>query len=237
MTVRAGGPGEGIRALRRLREATPTPLPFPPASIPKPAPGEDRRNVVGCDFCSEPIGADGDRRTHRHVVDTEARELRCVCPPCALLFEDAVGGRYRGVGERCLSDPGFTLSDAQWAVLDIPVGLAFFFRNSTVGRLLAFYPGPAGATESLLEPEAFETVLAATPLREALRDDVEALLIRQVGTPPVRQAFLVPIDVCYELVGLLRSHWEGFAGGPVAREHIDALFDRIGAQARPAVKT
>ena len=35
------------------------------------------------------------------------------------------------------------------------VGLAFFFRNSALDRTVAFYPGPAGATESELDLKAW----------------------------------------------------------------------------------
>ncbi len=44
--------------------------------------------------------------------------------------------------------------------------------------------------------------------------------------------YLVPIDACYELVGLLRMHWTGFDGGPEARADIDAFFERVRSRVR-----
>ena len=38
------------------------------------------------------------------------------------------------------------------------------------------------------------------------------------------KAYLVPIDVCYELVGLVRLHWKGFDGGEEAWGAINAFF-------------
>ena len=65
--------------------------------------------------------------------------------------------------DRYLSFPGFELGPGQWDELEIPVGLAFFFRNSILGRTVAFYPGPAGATESELPLDAWDAVVAAQP--------------------------------------------------------------------------
>ena len=55
--------------------------------------------------------------------------------------------RYRAVPDRYLAFPDFALSRRKWEALQIPVGFAFFFRNSDLDRTVAFYPGPAGATE------------------------------------------------------------------------------------------
>ena len=95
-----------------------------------------------CEMCAEPIADD-----HRHVVDTAGRQLMCVCRGCYLLFTDSAADlRYRSVPDRYLSFPDFAVDRLGWEALQIPVGLAFFFRNSTLGRVVAFYPGPAGAT-------------------------------------------------------------------------------------------
>ena len=44
--------------------------------------------------------------------------------------------------------------------------------------------------------------------------------------------FLVPIDACYQLVGLIKIHWKGFDGGQEAWEEIDGFFERIRGRAR-----
>src|SRR3954447_10282515 len=102
-----------------------------------------------CDLCGASIAPD-----HRHVLDVGARELMCACRPCALLFDrDAAGagGRhYRLVPDRGLSVDDHALDDVAWADLRLPVDMAFFFRSTPAERVLAFYPGPMGATESLL---------------------------------------------------------------------------------------
>jgi hypothetical protein len=179
-------------------------------------------------MCSEPIG-DG----HSHVVNLESRQIMCTCRACYLLFthQGAAGGRYRAVPDRYLHDPSFQLGEGQWEALQIPVRVAFFFDNSDLGRVVAFYPSPAGATESLLPLEAWADVVAANPAMTGLAPDVEALLVRRAGE--AFECFLVPIDACYELVGLVRMHWKGFDGGQEAWEAIDGFFDAVRERCRP----
>jgi hypothetical protein len=109
------------------------------------------------------------------------------------------------------------------------------FRNSVQQRTIAFYPGPAGATESELPLEAWESVVAANPSLGLLQADVEALLVRapERGRPGFT-CNLVPIDACYELVGQLRRVWRGFDGGRDAQEVMEAFFDTVSQRSRPA---
>lgn len=161
-----------------------------------------------------------------------ARSLLCACRACTLLLDrrGAGGGHYRLVPERRLRLDGFRLDDALWAGFRIPVELAFFFRSSAAGRVVAVYPGALGATESQLELEAWQELEAANQVLGELEDDVEALLVNRAGGR--RQHFLVPIDDCYRLAGILRAHWKGFAGGAEVWREIDAFFERLGAQAQ-----
>ena len=46
------------------------------------------------------------------------------------------------------------------------------------------------------------------------------------------ECFLVPIDACYELVGIVRRHWKGFQGGEEAWRAIEGFF--AGLRARSA---
>lgn len=175
-----------------------------------------------CEMCADPIADQ-----HQHVVNVAARQLMCVCRGCYLLFTDAGATlRYRAVPDRYLSFPEFALGRTEWEALQIPVGFAFFFRNSGLGRTVAFYPGPAGACESELDMAAWAAV-SDDPRVALLTDDVEALLVRapDSGHPP--DCFLVPIDACYEFVGGLRLLWRGFDGGTQAREFIDGFFARV----------
>jgi hypothetical protein len=170
---------------------------------------------------------------HRHVVDVHRRRLLCTCAPCTLLFVpvEAGGGRFRAVPDRVLRDSTAGPSPADWDALQIPVGVAFFLRHGDDGRVSAFYPSPAGATECLLDLEAWQRVVASCPLVGQAEPDVEAVLARRgdVGV----ECFVVPIDICYELVGTLRLRWKGFDGGHDARAAVTALFDRVRDRAVP----
>jgi hypothetical protein len=197
--------------------------------IRRPRPRPEVRAGERCDLCTEPISDE-----HGHLVDLEARNLMCSCRGCYLLFtsEGAGGARYRAVPDRYLAFPDFQLSPAQWDSLQIPVGVAFFFLNSALGRVAAFYPGPAGATESELALDTWEEVVAANPVLATLQPDVEAFLVRAERNRGGAECFLVPIDACYELVGYLRRLWRGFDGGREARDAMDAFFERVRARAR-----
>jgi hypothetical protein len=188
---------------------------------PRPRPGER------CELCAALIPDE-----HGHVVDLESRALMCACRPCYLVFapQGAGGTRFRAVPDRYVSFPDFALSPTQWDALQIPVGVAFFFMNSSLDHVAAFYPSPAGATESLLSLDSWCEIVAANPDLGTLQPDVEAFLVRSAdrrsGTAQA-ECYLVPIDVCYELVGQLRRLWKGFDGGTEAHAALDAFFDRV----------
>ena len=182
-----------------------------------------------CDMCAEVIGAE-----HSHVVDIESRQLMCTCRGCYLLFSTPdAHQRYRAVPDRYLSFPDLALSTADWDSLQIPVGLSFFFHSSVLGRVVAFYPGPAGVAESELDLSTWDNVVAANPHLRALTADVEALLVTAPNDKADARCFLVPIDACYELSGRLRMVWHGFDGGTEAREQIAAFLDHVSQRSRP----
>ncbi|MCA1654960.1 MAG: DUF5947 family protein [Pseudonocardiaceae bacterium] len=162
---------------------------------------------------------------HGHVVDIENRALMCACRPCFLLFTrpEAGGSRYRAVPERYLHDPHRPLTNVEWEGLGIPVGSVFFLRGAD--GMSAFYPSPAGATECLLDLDAWAALGTEHPLLAEAEPEVEAILIR--STDDTVEYFLVPIDVCYQLVGMVRIYWKGFDGGQEAHEHIDSFFADI----------
>ncbi len=184
-----------------------------------------------CEMCSESIADE-----HQHVVNVAGRQLMCVCRACYLLFTDNNAElRYRAVPDRYLAFEEFALDRRAWEALQIPVGVAFFFTNSALGRTVAFYPGPAGACESELDLDAWNAIGGADPRVGLLADDVEALLVRVPDTENAQpQTYLVPIDACYEFVGRLRLLWRGFDGGQEARAFMDGFFSEIEAR---AVKT
>ena len=189
----------------------------------RPAPMTGER----CDMCAEPIAED-----HPHVVNLESRGLMCTCRGCYLLFTDQHAElRCRAVPDRYLSFPGFTSDPRHWDELQIPVGLAFLFHNSVQGRTIAFYPSPAGATESELPLEAWGRIVKENPELEVLLPDVEALLVRHVDGSAMCN--LVPIDACYELVGRLRLLWRGFDGGREVHAAMDEFFTKVDTRSRP----
>jgi hypothetical protein len=191
---------------------------------PAPAPGER------CEMCTESL----DER-HAHVVDLTGRSIMCCCRACGMLFTStaAARGRYRTIPDRWLGDPDLVMTDRDWDRFQIPVRLAFFFRNSVQERVVAMYPGPGGATESDLPLDAWDDLLADSPLGRELQPDVEALLVDrgEAGAPP--SCYLVPIDACYELVGRLRLSWTGFDGGPQARADIADFLATVHERSRP----
>lgn len=179
-----------------------------------------RAAIEQCDLCSEGIAPE-----HSHLIEPGTRQLLCACEACALLFDNRQGTKYVRVPRRVLSLQGFRLTDDQWDDLMIPVGMAFFFYNSTEGRMMAYYPSPAGPTESLLTLEAWEEVARDNPIVREMRPDVEAVLANRLGD--AREYFLAPIDKCYELVGLIRTNWRGLSGGQEVWKEIARFFNQM----------
>jgi hypothetical protein len=169
---------------------------------------------------------------HGHVADIAEHRLLCVCRPCALLFapRGAGAGRFRAVGEEVRRVGDLRLTDADWDALAVPVDLVFFFRQTGVDRLLAFYPGPGGATQSELDLTAWSTVTVANPVLDEIEPDVEAVLLRRHEGQS--SAYLVPVHRCYELVGVVRSWWKGLAGGTEVWSRIAAYFDDLDRHSR-----
>jgi Family of unknown function (DUF5947) len=175
-----------------------------------------------CELCSEPIPTE-----HRHLLNVTTREIMCACRPCSILFDRraASEGRYRIIPDRLLFLEDFEMGDAQWESLRIPVDMAFFFYSTPAERVMAFYPSPMGPTESLLKLSAWEELEESNPVLGEMERDVEALLVNRVRG--ARENFLVPIDECYRLVGLIRMHWRGLSGGREVWEEIERFFENL----------
>jgi hypothetical protein len=182
-----------------------------------------------CELCGEVIPPD-----HRHLLEVATRELRCTCRACSILFDrpEAAEGRFRLVSDRRLAVADFALDDVMWAELRLPVDMAFFFHSTPAGRVMAYYPSPMGPTESQLELTAWTALEAANPILRTLAPDVEALLVDRVRGN--RRHWIVPIDECYALVGLIRGHWRGLTGGSELWEEIGTHFEALDRRARPA---
>jgi hypothetical protein len=112
--------------------------------------------------------------------------------------------------------------------------MAFFFHSTPAERVVAFYPGPMGATESLLELGAWEAIEGANPVLAGMEPDVEALLVNRARG--ANDCWLVPIDDCYGLVGLIRTRWRGLTGGKDVWEEIGRFFAALDRRARRMTK-
>jgi hypothetical protein len=165
-----------------------------------------------CELCAATVP-----ETHAHLIDLETRRLLCACAICR-----SVGGKYRMVPSRYVTEPSMRFTPAEWETLGIPVGLVFFVVNSRLARTFACYPGPAGATESVLPLETWPALAARYAWVADLAPDVEALLVRR--TDDGYRCFIVPLDACYELVGRIRRTWTGLGGGAVAEREIDGFI-------------
>jgi hypothetical protein len=211
------------------RMAAPMNMPLPGSDSRPGRSGQQAPAAERCEMCGTDVAPE-----HGHIADLEAASLLCGCRACYLLFtqEGASRGRYRAVPDRYLVDFGRVMSPAQWDQLEIPVGLAFFLHTSREGgELTGFYPSPAGATECRLDLQLWATLVQDYPLLGEPAVDVEAALISRSDSGV--EYFLVPIDACYELAGLMRMNWHGFDGGTEARECIAAFLAKVRQRARP----
>jgi len=192
-----------------------------------------KRTVVErCEMCSLELAAE-----HEHLVEPANRKLICACAACAILFEGQSGTKYKRVPRRVLFLRDFQLTDAQWDGLMVPIEMAFFFKSSPQEKMIALYPSPAGPTESLLSLDTWDDIVQMNPILSEMEPDVTALLVNRVGH--VRGAapaeyYLVPIDECYKLVGLIRAHWRGLSGGTEVWREIGAFFAALKKRAAPS---
>ena len=162
---------------------------------------------------------------HPHLIEPANRRLICACRTCAILFDGQDDAKYKRVPRRVTALPEFHLTDAQWDGLMIPIQLAFFFNSTPDKRIIALYPGPAGVTESLLSLDTWNEIVSDNPILEKMEADVEALLVNRVGK--TRDYFIVPIDECYKLVGLIRANWSGLSGGTEVWREIAGFYAEL----------
>jgi hypothetical protein len=188
-----------------------------------------RKPVERCELCSLELG-----REHPHLIEIAARKMVCACDACALLFDGRTGAKYKRVPRSVHALNNFQLSDAQWESLMIPINMAFFFNSSIEKRVVVLYPSPAGAVESLLSLEAWQEIVQENPELRAMEADVEALLVNRVGKSRANvpaEYYIVPIDECYKLVGLIRAHWRGLSGGTEVWQEIGRFFTDLKSRA------
>ncbi len=175
------------------------------------------KRVERCDICGSHLVAG-----HPHLLEVKVRRIVCACEPCSILFQHREDARYKRIGRDVRFLPDFQMTDGEWEALLIPIGLAFFIHSGSEQRTLAFYPGPAGCTESLLSLASWNGIAARNAVVGQMETDIEALLVNRMGG--AREHYLVPVDRCYQLVGLIRLHWRGLSGGEEAWQEIRQFF-------------
>jgi hypothetical protein len=183
-----------------------------------------KRTVERCELCSAEVASG-----HPHLIEPGIRKLLCACNACAILF-GGMGTKYKRVPRRLLALENFHLSDGQWESLMVPISMAFFFRSTPDARVVAFYPSPAGAMESLLPLETWKDIEEANPVLLEMESDVEALLVNRVGHTrgfAAPEYYVLPIDECYKLVGLIRANWRGLSGGTEVWLKIAIFFGEL----------
>jgi hypothetical protein len=170
-----------------------------------------------CELCAQAIAAE-----HEHLFDLDRRKPKCACTSCSILL-DTSASRIRRIRRVARRLEGFRISDREWTALEVPVGLAFFSYSSTVGGVIAAYPGPAGATESMVPRPAWRAIVAQNPVLGGLEPDTMALLVDRLTATP--SFHIVSIDECYRLTGLVRCRWQGITGGDGPTRAIAEFFD------------
>lgn len=179
----------------------------------------DDGRVERCEICAAVLD-----RVHRHIMDLSARRILCACDSCArdsCARASAAGGVFRAIAPKTIALADFTLPDALWERMQIPIDLAFLLESGEDRRPLAVYPSPAGGIESVLSEDAWSALAAANPILFDMTPDVEALLVDRRDR---RRYFRVSIDRCYALTGLMRARWEGLSGGPALWDEVERFI-------------
>lgn len=198
-----------------------------------------RARVEVCELCAKTLGPE-----HQHLLEVDQRRVACACDPCAILFPGSSQQRFKRIPRDVVRLHDFVLDDQEWESLLIPINLAYFVNSSTAGRVIAQYPSPGGAMESSLDLEYWNTIVERNPVLKKFEPDVEALLVNRIGWgaaspgdfahegvkhPP--RYYRAPIDQCFRLVGIIRTHWRGLSGGAEVWQEIDKFFQRLDQQA------
>ena len=106
--------------------------------------------------------------------------------------------------------------------------MAFFVLSSSRNGAVAYYPAPTGATESKLKMDAWNELVKLNPILDILSPDLEALLVNRLDDNG--QYYIVPIDSCYRLIGMIRVAWKGIFGGKEVNDIIREFFKELKAK-------
>jgi hypothetical protein len=175
-----------------------------------------------CTLCREALPPH-----HDHLVDPKTHRLLCSCQACALLFSGNAS-QYKRVPKSVRFLSGCEIADSEWDALMIPIGIAFFVKHGATGRVAAYYPSPAGPVESLLSLDSWAEIESRISDLSSMDSDAEALLVNRAA----HESFVIPIDECYRLAGLMRTHWKGLSGGAEVWREIQLFFTEMKARAQ-----
>lgn len=174
--------------------------------------------VEKCSFCGRRLAED-----HRHLVDLSVMKFMCTCEMCMITMP--AKGNYKPLPQRYLQLEDFNLPDELWAYFLIPVNMAFFVMSTVRQGTVAYYPAPTGATESKLKMEPWQELQLLNPILNDLTPDLEAFLINRLEDS--NQYFIVPVDICYKLIGMIRIAWKGIFGGTEVNKVINNFFKEL----------
>jgi hypothetical protein len=181
---------------------------------------QPRENTELCELCAAPVAP-----VHQHLLELDKRRIACACDACAVLFGGNARQRYRRIPRDSRRLSSFMMDDQEWESLLIPINLAFFVYSSAAGRTIAQYPSPGGVMESSLDLEYWNEVVERNPVLRQFEPDVEALLVNRLSVSP--KYYRAPIDQCFRLVGIIRTHWRGLSGGQEVWAEIDRFFREL----------
>ena len=178
-----------------------------------------------------------DRRPSTGTCSTSSsRELLCACRACSILFDRR--GRERGPLPARRRPPAAPRRlRARRRRRGRSCGCRSRSRSSSTaaptGACRRFYPSPMGPTESLLGARGVGGS-SRPPTRCWRRWRPTSRRCWSTARAARARHWLVPIDECYALVGLIRTRWRGLTGGAEVWEEIGAFFDELDRRARPA---
>lgn len=176
-----------------------------------------------CELCGALLGEE-----HPHLLERERRRIVCACDACSILFCSQQDARYLRVPRRVKRLDEFTISDEQWDAMMLPIGLAFFLRERD-GATQVLYPSPAGAMESQIGIAPWQELFAAEPALRNVEPEVEALVANRIAKDAAY--YVVPVDLCFRLVGVIRMQWRGLSGGGEVWKAIAEFFEDLDRRA------
>ena len=195
--------GEGFAALRRFARA--------------------RVPAESCELCGLALAAE-----HPHLFEHQRGRILCACNACSILFSGQEQAKFLRVPRRITRLNNFAFSDAEWGAMTLPINLAFFTRRRD-GSTKAMYPSPAGVMESLIRLAPWLDLFGGDAALRDMEPEVEALMVNRIGSSA--SYFIVPIDACYQLVGVIRTKWRGLSGGGEVWQAIGEYFSNLDRRA------